>query len=752
MRRFDLKFAFAAAVAVCCSCVFTLTPSMNACAYGSDDNDSEIVVENDSWILDDQLEGLDVEFDAVDELVDEEETDEEAIDMDDFFSDESAAVDVEEFEDSAELDVVNVAETFKQDAVELEDEEVVEFQFEEPVLNVVEETADEPADVVIEEVSEEAVEDVVEEVVEDSDSLDVDFDLVEAFGEAETVELETETSNSEYESVDDSVELDSLFEEEAADEVELDDELVGFEVVEDKVEDAVELDEVFEDAENVENELEELAELDAAFEEMEANEEALEEEYEEVVELDAIFDEVADVEEAVEEEIEEVEEAIDDLSDLIDVDEEPIAEEETEDVAAAIEEAVVEEVAEELVDEVIEEQDDEIVDEVAEEADVEELVEEVVEEQADEVVDELVEEAAVEELVDEVIEEQAEEVVEEQVEEVAETVVEESSDVVETADVAEVEVQESNEVSSIEDLGRAVSGNPEPPLAESEWVAEEKVEIENGDVSEVSYLEDQYWIVMANGNDFFCQVLDGNVWRQVPASEFFASDNAQRSTIVWVHGFQTDMSGAAQSGYVLRNVVANARAASGSDRAFRLVVWKWNSERNTMAIRYDAMQKERLADIEGVALGRFVGMIDGSNNVSFIGFSFGARVTGSALQTLATCQSKYMSNKTGKISLVLASAACDAWAFDNGVYAKGARIPSYVLNVYNPADRALRFYPAVSETRSTAQGVMPISGNAFVSAQGSTFNLNVSGSLGNEHSFQREIQSIPCNVIFNALF
>ena len=288
--------------------------------------------------------------------------------------------------------------------------------------------------------------------------------------------------------------------------------------------------------------------------------------------------------------------------------------------------------------------------------------------------------------------------------------------------------------------GVAVSGEPQAPqIATSEWTAAQ------------SSVGDQVWIVMATSDGFYCQTLENNAWRVADVKEFYAGDSADRSTVIWAHGFKTDMTGAAESGCSFRNTIDAARAAAGSSRAYRLVIWKWSSERGAGRLRIDAQMKGRIADAEGRRLANFIGGMNASNNVSLVGFSFGARVVGSALQCLATAPSTYMTNRTGRVSLVLASSACDYGAFDWN-YANGAAIPAYVLNIYNPADFALRYYPFISDTGSQAQGVYPITGSAFTGAVGSAFNINVSGAVGKEHSFTDEIQAVPCSVLIDALF
>ncbi|MBQ4203165.1 MAG: hypothetical protein II655_05650, partial [Thermoguttaceae bacterium] len=94
------------------------------------------------------------------------------------------------------------------------------------------------------------------------------------------------------------------------------------------------------------------------------------------------------------------------------------------------------------------------------------------------------------------------------------------------------------------DNGVAVSGEPQSPqLATSEWTAAQ------------SSAGDQIWIVMATADGFYCQTLENNAWRVADVKEFYAGDSADRSTVIWAHGFKTDMTGAAESGCSFRNTI-----------------------------------------------------------------------------------------------------------------------------------------------------------------------------------------------------
>lgn len=284
-------------------------------------------------------------------------------------------------------------------------------------------------------------------------------------------------------------------------------------------------------------------------------------------------------------------------------------------------------------------------------------------------------------------------------------------------------------------------------------------------------VEDEMWIVSQAGGGMNFWQLENHAWNQKESQSFFSSDDPNRVTIICVHGYQTDMTAATQDGFVLKSILDRARQATGVDRKYRIVIWKWDSERYYARLRIDAMEKQDIAYFRGVDLGNFVGRLHPDDDVAFIGFSFGAIVAGSALQTLATTANPYMTGhkrpgiamsgaqfdqleeqEKGRISLLLLSAACDYDSFGKyGTFRDGANLPTRVLNVYNPVDFALKFYPAISSS-PLAVGVAPLRGHEFPNAVGSIYNLNASGVLGKTHSFQDAVSAIPSETLVNLLF
>ena len=273
-------------------------------------------------------------------------------------------------------------------------------------------------------------------------------------------------------------------------------------------------------------------------------------------------------------------------------------------------------------------------------------------------------------------------------------------------------------------------------------------------------LEDEFWVIEQNIGSVSLWKRNGDRWGSETVKSFLEGDDSSRVTIFWAHGYQTSLQDATQDGFLLKKKLDSVRSELGIQRRYRLVVWRWNSEREYARLRVDAKEKKFFARQCGVELGKFIGKMSPKNDVSLIGFSFGATLTGAALETLATTQNRYLGARrtlqegesAGRVSLVLMSAACDLGAFlKGGAYSNGATLPEKVLNMYNPSDGALHFYPFVSGTVQ-AQGVAPLTGGEFPSAYGATYNLNMSATLGKEHTFVGALSLFPSQTLAAILF
>ena len=662
---------------------------------------------------------------------------EEVADLDSFFAedaivttDEPAAV-AAETEEVADLDSL-----FAEDAIEM---------------------TDEPAAVAAE-----------TEEVADLDSLFAD-EAIEMNDESADVAAETEEV----------VDLDSLFAEEAI-ETEAEPTVVAAET-----EEVVDLDSLFaEDAIETNDEPEEVAPqataayLDAAFVDETIKTDAEVASQAEVVDLDYIFDE----EESLAEEVAEVD-AIDleplFVSDAVEADGDEVVEVEAVDLESLFV-ADVEETNEDAANDVLK-AENAIADEAVEVAEVDALFAEEAVEAGEVAVDAPV--ADVEEAVEAPVA-AVEEAVDTPVADVEEAADAPVADVEEAVDAPVADVEEAVDA-PVADVEEAIDA----PIADVEDAVEEAVEAEafasSGTVKTVapeagaSVRENELWILGQTGNGFYLYRLQNGAWVAKNADDFYA-DAAEFATVVYAHGYQTDMTDATRDAVAFKSVLDAARQKVASERAYRLVVWKWNSERDAARLRVDAQSKASFADWSGKALGRFLAGLDANADIALVGFSFGARVVGSALETLAKSGEQAVAlsgdfdesadfafavsgnlvadaaepvanaetNEGRKIALVLVAAACDLGAFEaRGVYGRGATLPTEVLNVYNPYDFALKFYRHVSETRSDAQGVAPLRAGVFPNATGRTFNINSSPALGKRHAFVDAIGTVPTQTI-----
>ncbi|MDO5309770.1 MAG: hypothetical protein Q4G03_09840 [Planctomycetia bacterium] len=301
---------------------------------------------------------------------------------------------------------------------------------------------------------------------------------------------------------------------------------------------------------------------------------------------------------------------------------------------------------------------------------------------------------------------------------------------------------------SAEEEGFAVSGaqqNQAQPDASQHARAQQVVR---------APLLDEVWMVDDNCSTLTVWKNEENQWRASSFEEFYATDAQERVTIFWAHGYQTDMTSAVNAAYVFRDSINRARRATNAQRSYRLVIWKWASERTMARMRVDAKNKIQLANMSGANLASVVAKMNTQDDVTFVGFSFGACVVGRALENLAlTARANETTDrpdvqKNGRIALLLVCAACDLGAFDYyGQYSNASTLPNCVVNLYNPIDFALHYYPWASDLSSSALGVAPVQGQTFPNSFGRVYNINVSSVVARKHSFVDTIYLIPNDLL-----
>ncbi|MDD3588565.1 MAG: hypothetical protein PHQ75_15390, partial [Thermoguttaceae bacterium] len=242
-------------------------------------------------------------------------------------------------------------------------------------------------------------------------------------------------------------------------------------------------------------------------------------------------------------------------------------------------------------------------------------------------------------------------------------------------------------------------------------------------------------------------------WSRLEGSQFVCStyeayrtNEATLQTVVFVHGNLTDMNSAVESGMYLKCRLDAIRNRLGINSALRLIIWKWNSEKTFAGIRKDSQYKAALADEDGRSLAEFL-RNDHAAQTTLLGFSFGAKMIGSACNILANTEHK-------TYNAIFVSAATDYNDYAScGAYCSGASCLNYLLNLYNPEDKALRFYPLLyGRGGAPALGTMPFTTSMLTPClQGKAFSLS-SACCGNQHKFAAFMQCIPDQTLAEIVF
>lgn len=244
--------------------------------------------------------------------------------------------------------------------------------------------------------------------------------------------------------------------------------------------------------------------------------------------------------------------------------------------------------------------------------------------------------------------------------------------------------------------------------------------------------------------------------------EYKATLAADIPTVILIHGNMTDWSGALRHAQSLKYRIDQMRARQQIETPYRLVIWKWASERQDQRIRSDSQVKAYLADLNGFYLASFLSAINGTgNDVTMLGFSFGVRAIGCALELMAggsvygrTLPEEQRYVAGDRYHAILLAGACNYGDFGTqGHYAHGGNLISSMINVFNPIDNALGFYPLLyGPAGPQAIGVAPIDPNtAAPSYKNRLWSINSSG-YGAQHNFDNLLYSICDPLLGNMIY
>ena len=229
--------------------------------------------------------------------------------------------------------------------------------------------------------------------------------------------------------------------------------------------------------------------------------------------------------------------------------------------------------------------------------------------------------------------------------------------------------------------------------------------------------------------------------------QFLASNEPQLPTCFFVHGNRVSFRESSTNGWRAYRRMA---ASTGARQRFRFVIWSWPSERIRGPLR-DVKAKARVADAQAVYLAWLVDQIDASTQVSFIGYSYGARVVTGALHTLGgghingrRLAYRAHRERTPMRAVLMAAALDNSWLTPRQRHGLAMSQVERLLVMKNPRDRALRAYRLLYGLfrGPAALGYTGMSGLGNLGPhRNKVSQLNVSNWVGDAHDWTRYMNS-----------
>ena len=216
-------------------------------------------------------------------------------------------------------------------------------------------------------------------------------------------------------------------------------------------------------------------------------------------------------------------------------------------------------------------------------------------------------------------------------------------------------------------------------------------------------------------------------WDKTHLDDFFALDCPDIPTAILIHGNHFTLEDAIASGFQFKQAVLK----NGN---FRLVIWAWPSEKIN-GPRVDAQTKAFYSEIQGDYLARFLTRFSEGSKVDLVGFSFGARTIGEAIKR---CYAD--GTHSTRLSVLLLAPAIDKCSvLLNGKYETMFSVAEKSMLIYNPMDKALKYYPKMYQRghcgpEALGREAIPLS--AFSpDVRAKTCAIDVSNITGRQHSF-----------------
>jgi hypothetical protein len=179
-------------------------------------------------------------------------------------------------------------------------------------------------------------------------------------------------------------------------------------------------------------------------------------------------------------------------------------------------------------------------------------------------------------------------------------------------------------------------------------------------------------------------VLSGSEWRweRSDAAAFYGTQDAAVPVLIFSPGYTSTKSATVEIGLQILGLC-------DAGKPIRMIFWQWPAEKIGCRLLPDIRSKIPVAEANAVYMSMMLKRLKPASKVSILGFSFGTRLLGGAVENIGNLKPEGM-----KINLIYGGAASDRdWLAQNGRNGNVPKIAHKILVFYNPDDFRLKFYP-----------------------------------------------------------
>lgn len=228
---------------------------------------------------------------------------------------------------------------------------------------------------------------------------------------------------------------------------------------------------------------------------------------------------------------------------------------------------------------------------------------------------------------------------------------------------------------------------------------------------------------------------DQGAWTLSTREEFLAGSDADLPTCFFIHGNRYTHAEAIEYGWLAwRRLVRNSCVSS----PVRFVIWSWPSERICEGNMEDARIKAIRSEAQAIYLAHLMDQMPPQTPLSFVGYSYGARLGTGALHLLGG--GRLLGNRLSirvhpqrpTISAVLLAPAMDNdWLIPGRRHGQSLDQVDRMLILYNSRDIVLKRYRFLDPSRPQALGYTGMVWTA--AAAGRVTQMDVTSWLGRSH-------------------